>query len=292
MKDYADSSLIGNPIPYSGNPNDYHEIKVEDILQSSVTNEESNNDPNDPNKEDNKNENNHNNNQDNEEGNKDEDNQNNNQDNEEGNKDEDNQNNNDPSILPNQNNNNEENNNQDNKDPSILPIISISPYLMQWKIRGVITDKSILRDITTSKGPSKVFNFCITDKKGTAIRMTAFGDLATQFFDIIHDSESYTIKGNNKAIQSANKRFNTTGHKYEVILRNDMEIERCEAPSEMPVQKINRVSLNQIKLHVGELIDVITVVENIEEPVDVNTKRGMTKRKVIYLFIFWMNQKH
>uniref|UniRef100_A0A0K0EAJ6 Replication protein A subunit n=1 Tax=Strongyloides stercoralis TaxID=6248 RepID=A0A0K0EAJ6_STRER len=225
-----DSPLIGTPVPYSGNPNDYPEVKVENTVQkplqeanSCVKSEEVNKVVKNIKKE-----------------------------------------------VP-------------EVDPSVVPILSISPYLMQWKIRGVVTEKSVMRDVTTPKGQSKVFSFSITDKEGTEIKMSAFGELATQLYELVQESESYIVKGNNKAIRSANKRFNATGHEYEVVLRNDIEITKCEPPSEMPVQRINRVSLNQIKLRVGDLIDVVAVVDNIEEPTDISTKRGMTKRRVVSL---------
>lgn len=168
-------------------------------------------------------------------------------------------------------------------DSSIVPILSISPYLMQWKICGVITDKSTLREINTPKGPSKVFNFSIADKEGTEIKVSCFAEAATQLFDLVNLSESYIIKGNNKAIKTSNKRFNTTGHEYEISMRNDVEITKCEDKLPVPSQKIDLVHLSKIKSHTGEWIDVIAIIDTMDETADVSTKNGMRRRKTLNL---------
>uniref|UniRef100_A0A0N5B8H9 Replication protein A subunit n=1 Tax=Strongyloides papillosus TaxID=174720 RepID=A0A0N5B8H9_STREA len=168
-------------------------------------------------------------------------------------------------------------------DASVVPIISISPYLMQWKIRGVVTDRSQPRDINTPRGASKVFNFSIADKEGTEIRISCFGDMVAQLDNLIEVGSSYTIKGNNKAIKTTNKRYNSTGHEYEITMRNDVEIVKCEDSVPLPAQKINRVALSKIKMFPGESVDVVAVVDSMEEATNVSTKNGATKRMNISL---------
>uniref|UniRef100_A0A0N5BWH9 Replication protein A subunit n=1 Tax=Strongyloides papillosus TaxID=174720 RepID=A0A0N5BWH9_STREA len=168
-------------------------------------------------------------------------------------------------------------------DASVVPIISISPYLMQWKIRGVVTDRSQPRDINTPRGASKVFNFSITDKEGTEIRISCFGDMVAQLDSLIEVGSSYAIKGNNKAIKTTNKRYNSTGHEYEITMRNDVEIIKCEDSVPLPARKINRVFLSKIKMFPGESVDVVAVVDSMEEATNVSTKNGITKRMNISL---------
>uniref|UniRef100_A0A0N5A505 Replication protein A subunit n=1 Tax=Parastrongyloides trichosuri TaxID=131310 RepID=A0A0N5A505_PARTI len=170
-------------------------------------------------------------------------------------------------------------------DADIVPIVSISPYLMKWKICGVVTDKQELRDVNTSRGTSKVLNFNLADKEETEIRISSFGDLATTLFELVQVGSTYIVKGNNKSVKAVNKRFNTTGHEYEIMVRNDTEIVKCdgEVAIEPPACKINRVMLSDIKCKNGQLVDIIAVVDKMEDVVNVATKNGNTDRRVVYL---------
>uniref|UniRef100_A0A0N5CGM4 Replication protein A subunit n=1 Tax=Strongyloides papillosus TaxID=174720 RepID=A0A0N5CGM4_STREA len=162
-------------------------------------------------------------------------------------------------------------------DSSIVPILSISPYLMQWKIQGVVTDRTAPSGINTPRGPCKVFNFYVTDKEGTEIKVSCFGDKVAQLDGLIKVSSSYTIKGNNKAIRASKKLYNNTGHGYEIIIKNDVEVIKCENSAPLPATKINRVKLSEIKTAPEKSVDVVAVVHFIEELADRNTKLGMKK---------------
>uniref|UniRef100_A0A0N5CGM7 Replication protein A subunit n=1 Tax=Strongyloides papillosus TaxID=174720 RepID=A0A0N5CGM7_STREA len=166
----------------------------------------------------------------------------------------------------------------------IVPILSISPHLIQWKIQGVVTDKTEPRNFNNPTGASKVFNFCITDMEGTEIKVSCFGDMVARLDGLIKVSSSYTIKGNNKAVKASDKRYNNTGHEYEITIRNDaVEVIKCEELVPLPPQKINRVSLSKIKIFPGSYVDIVAVVNNMEKAVDVYTGNGVVKRMNIYL---------
>uniref|UniRef100_A0A0K0F8C4 Probable replication factor A 73 kDa subunit (inferred by orthology to a C. elegans protein) n=1 Tax=Strongyloides venezuelensis TaxID=75913 RepID=A0A0K0F8C4_STRVS len=151
-------------------------------------------------------------------------------------------------------------------DTSVAPIISISLYLIQWKFRRVVSNMIPPQDINTPKGP-----------------VSFFGDMVTQLDRLIKVSSSYTIKRNNKVVKTSNKRYNNTGHEYEITLRNDVEIVKIEVSIPLPAQKFNRVSLSKIKMLPGESVDIIVVVDSMEEAINVSAKNGMAKRMNIFL---------
>uniref|UniRef100_A0A0N5CGM6 Replication protein A subunit n=1 Tax=Strongyloides papillosus TaxID=174720 RepID=A0A0N5CGM6_STREA len=168
-------------------------------------------------------------------------------------------------------------------DASIVPIVSISPNILQWKIIGTVTEKSEIRYFDTPKGRGEVFDFFITDKEGTEIRVSCFGYMAYKYNEFIELYSSYTIKGNNKAITLAKKGYNNTGHEYEIVMRDDVKVTRYKNEITLPPQKIDRVNLSKIKMFLGEYIDVIAVVHNMEEPVNVNGKNGVLNRMRVSL---------
>uniref|UniRef100_A0A0N5CC92 Replication protein A subunit n=1 Tax=Strongyloides papillosus TaxID=174720 RepID=A0A0N5CC92_STREA len=160
---------------------------------------------------------------------------------------------------------------------SIVPISSINPFSEGWKIRGVITYRNAPRSINTLEGRCQVFNFYLTDKEGTEIKVSCFGDMAAQLNGLIEEWSSYTIKGNAKALRSANEKYDNTGHGYEIIIRDDVEIVKCQDSVLLPPMEINRVRLSEIKKFLRKSVEVVAVVDNIGEPVDRNTKFGMKK---------------
>lgn len=127
----------------------------------------------------------------------------------------------------------------------------------------MISAKEEMRTVKTKQGDTKVFNFEMTDKwvfikvipwleqsqevdqycrSGTTIRAAAFGDCADRFYGLLHLNEVFEkilefslMIGekqfnaqvyflSNAGVRPANKRFNTTGHDYELSLNNNTEV--------------------------------------------------------------------
>ncbi len=63
--------------------------------------------------------------------------------------------------------------------------------MFRWKICGLVTAKDELKDIKTSRGDMKVFNFELTDQNGDQIRVAAFGKQAEMFAPIIQMQQVY-----------------------------------------------------------------------------------------------------
>uniref|UniRef100_A0A0K0G2V9 Probable replication factor A 73 kDa subunit (inferred by orthology to a C. elegans protein) n=1 Tax=Strongyloides venezuelensis TaxID=75913 RepID=A0A0K0G2V9_STRVS len=171
------------------------------------------------------------------------------------------------------------NNNFQDMDASIVPIVSISPQLKQWKIQGVVTDKSKIRCHKTAVGSRNVFSFTITDKEGTEIRISCYGDITYKYNEFIDLYSTYIIKGSEKVLRVARRTSNASGHEYEIVLKNDDDVIKCENSMPLPPQKIDRVRLSKIKMFLDEYIDVVAVVDDMEMEVNVIHNNGVTQRK-------------
>lgn len=53
----------------------------------------------------------------------------------------------------------------------------------------MVSCKEDPRDIKTSRGPSKVFSFVVTDQTGSAIKINAFGAEAERFAPLIYNDQ-------------------------------------------------------------------------------------------------------
>ncbi|KAK5970055.1 hypothetical protein GCK32_016387, partial [Trichostrongylus colubriformis] len=107
---------------------------------------------------------------------------------------------------------------------NVTPITMITPYISKWRICGLCTAKDELKTTKARSGAGdmKVFSFELTDKDGAAIRITGFNDAAERAFSIIQTDCSYYIAGG--TVKQANKRFNTTGHDYELTINANTEV--------------------------------------------------------------------
>ncbi|VDK45473.1 unnamed protein product [Anisakis simplex] len=149
---------------------------------------------------------------------------------------------------------------------NITPIRLITPYVNKWRICGVVTAKEELRVIRTAqRGELKVFNFEITDEEGGCIRVAAFAEMAEKFYAMIQKGSMYYVMNGN--VKQANKRFNTTGHDYELSVRQDTDISPCVDRSMIaePKMKLSIVPLSAVPARAGQCIDVLAIIDQISE---------------------------
>uniref|UniRef100_A0A915Q761 Replication protein A subunit n=1 Tax=Setaria digitata TaxID=48799 RepID=A0A915Q761_9BILA len=169
---------------------------------------------------------------------------------------------------------------------NLTPIKLITPYVNKWRICGVVTAKEELRNIRTARRDMKVFNFELTDEEGGCIRIAAFDDVAEKFYSIVQKGSMFYVSGG--TIKQANKRFNTTGHDYEITIRNDSEVLPCldREKIEQPKLSFSIVRLCNVANHIGEPVDIIAIVERVNDIVQVtarSTGAQLEKRDVILI---------
>lgn len=115
------------------------------------------------------------------------------------------------------------------------------------------------------RGPFKVFNFEVVDKEGSAIRIASFGESAEKAYNQVQKDKTYYISGTSNAIRNANKRFNNTGHDYEISLNSDCVIEECEeqiAKAKFVLKPVPLAKINELN---GQSIDVLAVIEKVDD---------------------------
>ncbi|VDL86851.1 unnamed protein product [Nippostrongylus brasiliensis] len=156
---------------------------------------------------------------------------------------------------------------------NVTPISMITPYINKWRICGLVTSKD---DMKTTKarsgsGDMKVFSFELTDKDGASIRITGFNEVAERAYSIIQTDLSYYISGG--TVKQANKRFNTTGHDYELSMNSSTEITPCHDPIPKPTLVLKICPLKNIPSHKDEVVDILAVVDKME-PVNKFISRG------------------
>lgn len=65
-------------------------------------------------------------------------------------------------------------------------------------------------------------------------------------------------------MKNANKRFNTTGHDYEISLSNDCTVDKANIEIEKPKFVLKAVGLDKIVSLVGTVVDVFAVVDKVD----------------------------
>ncbi|CAD6185800.1 unnamed protein product [Caenorhabditis auriculariae] len=167
-----------------------------------------------------------------------------------------------------------------NRGEAVTPIAMITPYVNKFRICGVCTTKEEIRNVKSRNGDMRIFNFELTDKNSDTIRLTAFNELAEQMQSVIMENSSYYIAGG--TVRAANKRFNASGHDYEITLRNDSEVKLCTEEIKRPTTTFKIVTLDKIAGHLNEIFDVLAVVERVDPVSEFTSKAGkeLVKREI------------
>uniref|UniRef100_A0A1I7Z0J5 Probable replication factor A 73 kDa subunit n=1 Tax=Steinernema glaseri TaxID=37863 RepID=A0A1I7Z0J5_9BILA len=169
----------------------------------------------------------------------------------------------------------------------VTPIAMITPYVSRWRICGVVTQKAKIRDIKSARGEFRVFSFTLADKNGSELRVSAFGEVAERLHQNVQEGQMYYINGSPNIVKAADKRYNSTGHDYEVTMRNDSDVTPCHDRAQVKAAplKLNVRALNKIGSSQGQNIDVLAVVEKVDEPADITVRAtgDIVKKRNVYL---------
>ncbi|KAF8359010.1 rpa-1 [Pristionchus pacificus] len=183
---------------------------------------------------------------------------------------------------------------------SFTPISAITPYASKWRIKGVVTSKEEMRTVKMKSGESKVFNFDVCDDKNSTIKCVAFGDVAERTYLVVQENQMLAISG--CGVRQANKRFNNTGHEYELSINATSEVAPLKDGPVIVVQYElkNRVKLDELPRKVGESVDVLACIDKVNELNAFTSKNGgnFVKREVSLIdqtgvninFVLWGDQ--
>ncbi|GMR42285.1 hypothetical protein PMAYCL1PPCAC_12480 [Pristionchus mayeri] len=184
---------------------------------------------------------------------------------------------------------------------SFTPIAAITPYANKWRIKGVVTNKEELRTVKMKSGESKVFNFDVCDDKRTTIKCVAFGDVAERTYLLVQENQTLAISG--CQVRQANKRFNNTGHEYELSINANSEVAPLKDSQVLkppPFELKNRVRLDELPKRVNEVVDVLACIDKVNPVNTFTSKNGVeyTKREISLIdqtgvninFVLWGEQ--
>uniref|UniRef100_A0A7E4VE63 Replication protein A subunit n=1 Tax=Panagrellus redivivus TaxID=6233 RepID=A0A7E4VE63_PANRE len=168
---------------------------------------------------------------------------------------------------------------------NVMPIRALSPYISgKWRIYGNAVSKENLKEIQprNGKGPMKVFSFILSDNQDD-IKINCFGETAEKVAGIISEGRWFYVSDGANALRGANKRFNSTGHEYEITLNNNSTVELAEDQSQKaPKTTFKVVPLNQLSNCVAQSIDILAVIETVGDVTSLTTKdnRELKKREL------------
>ncbi|CAD5235169.1 unnamed protein product [Bursaphelenchus xylophilus] len=163
----------------------------------------------------------------------------------------------------------------------VFAIKDISPYVNNFLLCGLCQSKEQIRQVNTKRGPSNILNFTLIDDAGSSIRISVWGDQATQVDQILEEGQTYYVNCQGSGcVRESNKRFNATGHPYELSLNSSCTLEPCIDRVVAPTSiKLNPIPLSDIKMHANECVDLVGVIDTVDEVSTVNAKDGRTLHK-------------
>ncbi|VDK43638.1 unnamed protein product [Cylicostephanus goldi] len=151
----------------------------------------------------------------------------------------------------------------------VTPISMLTPHVSKWVICGLCTSKDEMKSVRSrgGQGLMKVFSFELTDKDGVAIRITAFDEAAPTTFDI-----SYYVSG--CTVKQSNKRFDITGHNYELSVTANTKIVPCHVDIGKPQPALKICPLSNVQSHKDENVNVLAIVDQINPVLEFVSRQG------------------
>ena len=105
---------------------------------------------------------------------------------------------------------------------AIFPIESLSPYMNNWTIKALVTQKSDLKTWSNARGEGKLFSVVFVDDSGE-IKATAFNQAAEDFHGRLQEGKVYLVS--KARVGLAKKKFNNVTNDYELTLERNTEVE-------------------------------------------------------------------
>eukprot|EP00929_Paragymnodinium_shiwhaense_P093679 TRINITY_DN538_c0_g3_i1.p1 TRINITY_DN538_c0_g3~~TRINITY_DN538_c0_g3_i1.p1 ORF type:complete len:583 (+),score=175.13 TRINITY_DN538_c0_g3_i1:67-1815(+) len=151
-----------------------------------------------------------------------------------------------------------------------FPISELSAYQGKWTIRGRVTNKAPLR---TFGNGGKVFSVELQDGPGSEIRASFFGEAAAKYVDVLQLNKVFTFSRGN--VKIANKQYNSTNHKYELVFDKDAQVEEYKGQMEEFKTTYNFTDFLALQSKTVPMrVDICGVVTSYAPHTNVNGKDG------------------
>lgn len=173
-------------------------------------------------------------------------------------------------------------NNPINTGENITNIDSLNPFQNNWRLKAVVSFKSPIKQYKNAKNEGKLFSVHFLDQTGE-IKATGFNEQLDKFYPMLELNKTYYLSG--FKINTANERFSTTKHQFELMFTQNSMIEECLDAPQIATSMYNFIKIKEIEhCEVNSTVDLIAVlkeVSDVNEFVSSKTQKELQKREVI-----------
>lgn len=164
----------------------------------------------------------------------------------------------------------------------VQPLQALNPYNNQWTVKVRVVSKEPMRHIVTKKEQVEVpvFSMEAVDEDGTAIRITAWRDVAEKYYPLMEVDKVYYISRG--ALKAADRRYSNTGNLYEMTLNSTATVEECIDADASKMQKAYHfIPIDKLSAYNGlrTVVDVLGIATSVG-PVG-SIKRKSTMEELI-----------
>ncbi|KAI0244716.1 Replication factor A protein 1, partial [Massospora cicadina] len=164
---------------------------------------------------------------------------------------------------------------------SLVKIQALNPFQNKWTVEAAVTFKSEVKTYKNAKGEGKLFNVQFLDDSGE-IRATAFNEQVDKFYDMLEVGKTYRIS--QLKVNTANKRFSTLDHDYELMFGQLSEVEPSVTTGPTP-SIYNFSSIKDVENaspHTAiDLLGVVKEVSDVSRIMSQKLNKELVKRDVV-----------
>jgi len=113
----------------------------------------------------------------------------------------------------------------------IYPIVALTPYQNNWRIKARVLQKSDIRHYSNQRGEGRLFSVTLMDDSGE-IKGTAWNAVVDDLFEKLQENRVYYFS--KARVNLAKKKFSTVSNDYELSLDRGTEIEEVRSPLQPP----------------------------------------------------------
>jgi replication factor A1 len=104
----------------------------------------------------------------------------------------------------------------------VYPIVALTPYQNNWRIKARVVQKSEIRHYSNQRGDGRFFSVTFMDDSGE-IKGTAWNAAVEDLYEKLQENRVYFVS--KARVNLAKKKFSTLANDYELSLDRGIEIE-------------------------------------------------------------------
>lgn len=113
-----------------------------------------------------------------------------------------------------------------NRANPVYPIVALTPYQNNWRIKARVVQKSDIRSYSNQRGEGRFFSVVLMDDSGE-IKGTAWNAVVDDLYEKLQQDRVYFVS--KARVNLAKKKFSTVSNDYELSLDRGTEIEEVSS---------------------------------------------------------------